>query len=160
GGPQPGAAVGQDGRGEVQGAGGEDVQVTGPAAPGQPRGGDDARQRPRPLPRRPEEEMTRAGRTSALFRRALVLAALLFWYGGATFYAAVAIPVGLSVLRPRSYQTFVTQAVTNYLNLAGAAALALFAWDLLAGPDPRPAWRRWRWGAWGGMAATLLAMLW
>ena len=93
-------------------------------------------------------------------RRALVLAALLFWHGGATFYAAVAIPVGLSVLDSPAHQTFVTQAVTNWLNLAGAVAVVVFAWDLLAGGDACTARRRCRWAAWLGTAATLALMAW
>jgi hypothetical protein len=71
-----------------------------------------------------------------LLRRFLVLLTLLFWLGGSLFYAAVVIPVGLSTLDPREQQFFVTQAVTNYLNLACAAALAVWAWDLWSGGGP------------------------
>jgi len=95
-----------------------------------------------------------------MLRRCLVLAALLFWHGGATFYAGVVIPVGLATLHPPELQTFVTRTVTLVLNLTGAPALVLFAWDASASRDPRPARRRARWLAWAGMLLTLLVLAW
>ena len=94
-----------------------------------------------------------------LLRRVLVLAALLFWQGGFTFYAAVVVPVGRDVLGSHRAQGFVTRRVTNYLNLAGAAALPLLAWDVAAAAD-RPGRRRLRWACWAGMAAALAVLAW
>ena len=50
-------------------------------------------------------------------RRFLVLAALMFWQGGFTFYAAVVIKVGQDVLGSHRRQGFVTRRVAQYLNL-------------------------------------------
>jgi hypothetical protein len=88
-----------------------------------------------------------------LVRRFLVLAALLFWQGGFTFYGAVVIPVGLREFG--RLQARVTGPVTWWLNVAGLVALLLFAWDLFPHRD-RAGWRRVAGRiAWLGMAATL-----
>ena len=87
-------------------------------------------------------------------RRFLVLAALMFWQGGFLFYAAVVVPVGRGSIG--SAQSGVTQRVTLYLNLAGAIALVLLAWDVWASTSRR----RWRWACWLGMAAALPALIW
>jgi hypothetical protein len=88
-----------------------------------------------------------------LVRRFLVLAALMFWQGGFTFYGAVVIPVGLHEIG--RLQSHVTGPVTGWLNLTGLVALALFACDAFR-PRDRTGWpgllRR---AAWLGMAATL-----
>jgi hypothetical protein len=95
-----------------------------------------------------------------LLRRFLVAAALIFWQGGFTFYSSVVVPVGAEVLDSHLSQGFVTRSVTNYLNLAGAIALPLFAWDLLAAADPAR-WRRWlRWLAWLTATITLGLLVW
>src|SRR2546428_9021513 len=65
-------------------------------------------------------------------RRFLVLAALMFWQGGFTFYAAVVVPVGQQVLGSDLEQGFITRQVTQWLNVAGAVALVPLAWDVLA----------------------------
>jgi hypothetical protein len=92
-----------------------------------------------------------------ILRRFLVLAVLLFWQGGFTFYAAVVVPVG-RVTIGSGPQSTVTRRVTNFLNLAGVVALAPLAWDIRAsGQQSR---RAWRWAMWLGMAATLIALLW
>src|SRR5947209_9415057 len=93
------------------------------------------------------------------FRRLLVLTALCFWTGGFTFYAAVVVPVGAEVLGSHRDQGYITQKVTNYLNLAGAAALPLLAWDIVAARDPSRLRRRARWLAWLGMGLTLAALV-
>lgn len=87
-------------------------------------------------------------------RRFLVLAALIFWQGGFTFYAGVVVPVGRATLG--ADQSIVTRRVTIFLNLAGAVALLLFAWDVEATTTRRA----WRWTAWGGMALALPLLLW
>src|SRR5947199_10070290 len=92
-----------------------------------------------------------------LLRRFLVVAALMFWQGGFTFYAAVVVPLGQEMFGKR--QGFLTREVTDYLNLSGAIALLLLAGDIALVPD----WsrRRWlRWGAWAVMTAALAALIW
>jgi hypothetical protein len=96
---------------------------------------------------------------STLFRRFLVLAALLFWQGGFTFYSAVVVPVGQEVLGSHMEQGHITRHVTNYLNLSGAAALIVLAWDVAVVKDESR--RRWiRWLAWVGMVVTLGLLVW
>ena len=70
-----------------------------------------------------------------LLRRFLVLVALMFWLGGFTFYAAVVVPVGQEDLGSHLEQGFITRQVTKYLNLSGAIALLLLAWDVVASHD-------------------------
>ena len=68
-------------------------------------------------------------------RRFLTVGVLSLWFGGFTFYSAVVIHVGHRVLG-RVEQGFVTQRVTNWLNLIALIALAVLAWNAAAG------WRR------------------
>jgi hypothetical protein len=91
-----------------------------------------------------------------LSRRFLVIAALMFWQGGFTFYAGVVVPIGRNALRSDlEKQTVITNRTTNYLNLAGAVSLLLLGWDAMACRDPSK-WRyRTRWLLWLGMAVTL-----
>jgi len=100
--------------------------------------------------------MIRGGGAVVTVRRALVLAALMFWQGGFTFYAAVVVHVGHEVLSRRA-QGFVTRRVTNYLNTAGAVALPLLAWDSAARPVSRR--RILRWLCWGRLAVTLALLV-
>lgn len=93
-------------------------------------------------------------------RRFLVLMALLFWQGGFTFYGAVVVKVGTSVLGSHFDQGMITRSVTNYLNLAGVAALAICACDIAAANDPDVRRRRLRWGLWLLLAATLGILAW
>jgi hypothetical protein len=95
----------------------------------------------------------------ALWRRFLVVAALMFWQGGFVFYAAVVVPVGQRVLETHTRQGFITREVTYYLNLSGAAALVLLAWDAVAGAGA-PWQRRLRWVAVIGMAVALVWLVW
>ncbi len=92
-------------------------------------------------------------------RRYLVLLALSFWQGGFTFYAAVVVPVGQEVFG-HLRQGFITRQVTVYLNLAGAVALLVLVWDLVAARDPS----RWRRivlrTSWVSMLLTLLWLIW
>jgi hypothetical protein len=95
-----------------------------------------------------------------MLRRCLVFAGLLFWHGGATCYAGVVIQVGLRTLDPPALQTFVTRTVTLILNLTGAVALGLFAWDVAAVRDVRPGRRRARWTSCAGMLLSLIILAW
>ena len=95
-----------------------------------------------------------------LLRRFLVVAALMFWQGGFTFYAAVVVPIGQRVLDSPQEQGFITRQVTRYLNLSGFVALALLGWDVAAGRDAE-VWRRWtRRLTWAGMLLSLAALAW
>jgi len=96
---------------------------------------------------------------ATFFRRFLVLAALMFWQGGFTFYAAVVVPVGQRLFGDEM-QGSVTRQVTNYLNLSGGIALLVLAWDAAAAGSPSPLYRRARWLAWVGMATTLALLIW
>jgi hypothetical protein len=94
-----------------------------------------------------------------LLRRFLVLAALIFWVGGFTFYSAVVIHIGAQVLGGHRHQAAITVRVTPYLNLASAAAALLLAWDVAA-VRGAPARRRLRGGLCLGMLAALAVLLW
>lgn len=99
---------------------------------------------------------------SALFtllRRFSVLAALMFWQGGFTFYAAVVVPIGSEVLGSDRAQGMITRQVSKFLNLTTAVALMPLAWDAFASGD-RNKYRRWlRWLAWSMMLLGLVALL-
>jgi hypothetical protein len=89
----------------------------------------------------------------------LVLAALLFWQGGFTFYAAIVVPIGQGLFGDEM-QGSVTRHVTNYLNLSGAVALLVLAWDAAASADHSALRRRARWLAWVGMVVVLALLVW
>ncbi len=91
-------------------------------------------------------------------RRYLALAALFFWQGGFTFYAAVVVPVGQDVLGTHFEQGLITRGVTVYLNLAGAVALLPLVWDAVGTRDSSAWRRRLRLLLWLGMAAALVAL--
>lgn len=59
-------------------------------------------------------------------RRLLVIAVIAWWLGGFTFYAGVAIPMGVQVLGSHKAVGFITQHVTNWLNFGGVIALSIF----------------------------------
>src|SRR5690606_34269923 len=71
-----------------------------------------------------------------LFRRYVVLVALMFWMGGFTFYTAVVVPEGTRVLGSPLRQGFITREVTWWLNVSGAVALAILAADVILTHDP------------------------
>ena len=93
-------------------------------------------------------------------RRWLLLWALMFWQGGFTFYGGVVVPVGSAVLGSEREQGFITRSVTNYLNLAGAVALAIWGWDLTAMRGISPGGRRVRWAIWAGLVLSLVLLIW
>lgn len=94
---------------------------------------------------------------TTVLRRLLLLMALMVWQGGFMFYGAVVVPVGSDLLGHR-VQGFVTQSVTNYLNGAGAVALAVWGWDVAAGR--RAGGRRRRWFGWGVLVVLLGVLAW
>jgi len=91
-------------------------------------------------------------------RRLLFLWLLMFWQGGFIFYGAVVVEVGRQTLGD-PLQGTITQRVTNWLNLAGAVALAAWAWDIAVEPAPTHLRRR-RWLLWLFLVATLAALAW
>ncbi len=83
-----------------------------------------------------------------LFRRFALILCLAFWQGGFMFYGGVVVPVGASVLGSETEQGFITQAVTNYLNVAGVVCVLVWGIALkLDGPRAsrtvRAAWILW-----------------
>ena len=85
-------------------------------------------------------EDTRSARTlrwlsglGPALRRFLVIAAIAFWLGGFTFYAGVAIPMGVEVLGTHRAVGFITERVTNWLNVAGVVALAILFLNMMLG---------------------------
>ncbi len=60
--------------------------------------------------------------------RIILMALFAIWFGGFTFYTAIVVPIGTDVLGSSRTQGFVTQQVTNRLNVIGAIALL---WMLL-----------------------------
>lgn len=93
-----------------------------------------------------------------LLRRFLVLQALIIWQGGFLFYAAVVVPIGTELLGGNFEQGKITRFVTADMNLIGAAALAVFAWEILASWRTAPTTRWLLWGPWLVMALGLLAL--
>ncbi len=65
-------------------------------------------------------------------RRFLVASGLGLWLGGFTFYSAVVIHVGAEILGDHRPVGFITQEVSNWLNLIGAIVLAILLWNMAA----------------------------
>ena len=63
-----------------------------------------------------------------------VVVALLFavWWGGFTFYAAVVVPIGVTVLGSATAQGFVTQPVSDRINVIGAVVIAVLCWNMIS----------------------------
>lgn len=99
-------------------------------------------------------------RSMTLIRRFLVLIAVAFWQGGFTFYSGVVVHIGSRVLESHLQQGLVTQSVTNYLNLAGLVALAIWGWDIARGKDPSIWTRRLQWSLWTLLLLVLGILAW
>ena len=80
----------------------------------------------------PPSPTRRAGIYVASARRFLVIAAIAFWLGGFPFYSGVAIPMGVQVLGGHRTVGFITERVTNWLNVAGVVTLAILLWNIMA----------------------------
>jgi hypothetical protein len=92
-------------------------------------------------------------------RRYLTVIVLMFWLGGFTFYASIVVPIGMEVLKAGGLrQGFITQRVTNQLNLVATVALAVLLAEVLLTADPsrRRLWARL--GLWGVMAACQVGL--
>ncbi|MBL8821830.1 MAG: hypothetical protein JNJ77_04515 [Planctomycetia bacterium] len=61
------------------------------------------------------------------------------------FYGAIVVPVGTMVLGSESLQGFVTQSVTNYLNIIGFLALIIWLGELILQRDTLKIRRNIRW---------------
>jgi len=92
-----------------------------------------------------------------LLRRFLVLQFLMLWQGGFLFYAGVVVPIGTEVLGGKFQQGRITRFVTVQMNVIGAIALALFAWEILCTPASRSL-KRVLAGSWLVMAIALTAL--
>jgi hypothetical protein len=91
-----------------------------------------------------------------------VVVALLFavWWGGFTFYAAVVVPIGQRILGSATAQGFVTQPVSDRLNLIGAVVIAVLCWNMISarrGASPRV--RRVLAISWAVLAIAQLALI-
>jgi hypothetical protein len=95
-----------------------------------------------------------------LVRRFLVLVVVMVWQGGFTFYGAVVVHVGSDVLGSHFEQGLVTRSVTNYLDVAGAVALVVWAWDIASARDLAVRRRRLRWALWTLLVLTLGLLAW
>lgn len=67
------------------------------------------------------------------------------WQGGFMFYGAIVVPVGTMVLGSESLQGFVTQSVTNYLNIIGFLSLIIWLGELILQRDTLKIRRNIRW---------------
>jgi hypothetical protein len=89
--------------------------------------------------------------------RFVIVAALMFWQGGFTFYAAVVVPIGTEVLGGKSEQARITRQVAPWINWSGAAALGILAIETALTRSGRLlTWGRWL--AWLAMAGCLVAL--
>src|SRR5436190_5790515 len=93
-------------------------------------------------------------------RRFLVIAALMLWQGGFTFYAAIVIPIGMDELGSHTAQGFITRRVAPFINLAGLIALAPLLADVLCTRGDRPVRTRLRWATLVALSVTLATLLW
>jgi len=84
----------------------------------------------------------------------------MFWQGGFMFYGGVVVPVGSDVLNSHRLQGFITQSVTNYLNLAGAACLAVWFWDVAVEQGSVRWHRRLLWSLWSLLVLALCLQVW
>ncbi len=91
-----------------------------------------------------------------VIRRMLLLVSLMFWQGGFMFYGSVVVPVGGRILGSETKQGFITQSVTNYLNLAGA--FCLIVWLEHLWHDRRDGVSKLEWGLWSFAAVSVMVL--
>ncbi len=91
-----------------------------------------------------------------VIRRMLLLVSVMFWQGGFMFYGGVVVPVGGRILGSEAKQGFITQSVTNYLNLAGGVCLIVWLEHLWH--DRRNGVSRLEWGIWSFAAVSVIAL--
>jgi Na+-driven multidrug efflux pump len=89
--------------------------------------------------------------------RWVVLATLMMWVGGFTFYTAIVVPLGTEQLGGIG-QGFITREVTRRINIAASIALVALLLDQWVTADPLRA-RRWgRLGLWLLLAGSQVAL--
>jgi hypothetical protein len=91
-----------------------------------------------------------------VFRRMVLLVSLMFWQGGFMFYGGVVVPVGAAILGSERKQGFITQSVTNYLNVAGAVCLGVWLEHLWR--DRRKGVSKLEWGFWTFAAVSVIVL--
>jgi hypothetical protein len=77
--------------------------------------------------------------------RLLWIVLFAVWQGGFMFYGAIVVPVGTRVLGSESLQGFVTQSVTNYLNIIGVLTLSFWLGEFLLCRDASKTRNNTRW---------------
>jgi hypothetical protein len=90
-----------------------------------------------------------------LLRRFVLILFIAFWQGGFMFYGGVVVPVGASVLGSETEQGFITQSVTNYLNVAGAVCVIVWGVVLKFDGPRSPRLARAGWILWSLIVAAL-----
>jgi hypothetical protein len=91
-----------------------------------------------------------------------IIVTLLFalWWGGFTFYAAVVVPIGGRILGSATAQGFVTQPVSNRLNILGAVVIIALAWNAWSvRRDASPRARRMLAISWAVLAIAQLVLV-
>jgi hypothetical protein len=79
--------------------------------------------------------------------RWVILASLMFWLGGFTFYTAIVVPLGTEQIGGAE-QGFITREVTQRINIAAAIALCLLLVERFLTAEPsRVRWYA-RWALW------------
>jgi hypothetical protein len=99
-------------------------------------------------------------RQMTTLRRYLALLAIALWMGGFTFYTLIVIPTGAKVLGSERQVGFITQQVTQWLNLIGIGTLLLLLWNTLAelSSTPKRLFRLGLIATWAAMAVTLIGL--
>ncbi|MEQ8767858.1 MAG: hypothetical protein RL885_28400 [Planctomycetota bacterium] len=95
-----------------------------------------------------------------MWKRWLSMFALAVWFGGFTFYSAIVVPIGDSVLDSDLLQGLITRRVTLWLN--GAGVITLVLWAGVVWEEGRLAPRKMRRTAWtmlGLLVVTQLTLL-
>ncbi|MCS7020751.1 MAG: hypothetical protein NZU63_02850 [Gemmataceae bacterium] len=83
-----------------------------------------------------------------LWRRYLLVQALMVWQGGFVFYSAFVVPLGTEVLGSSAVQGAVTARVVEILHLLGFISLGACLWDMLVAVEPERRSRHIRWVCW------------
>lgn len=92
-------------------------------------------------------------RASLLALHVAAMLACALWWGGLTFYAGFVVPIGTAALGSVG-QGFITQQVTNWLNILGGTALVLSARDVWCDR------RRWIRLTWSLLLMALATLVW
>ena len=109
--------------------------------------------RPRQSDRRQQNNIVNSlTRYFITLRRFLAACGLAVWLGGFTFYGAVVIPMGEQVLGSHRPVGFITQQVSEWLNLIGVVALVFLVANLADEWRGLSGWRKL------GLAGTWLIM--